>query len=174
MNLPVAGESIYTIRNQDEMVEAFRKIKNILGLTNAYCDELACMVEGHTDKVLGPSRQKEIGALTFNRLCWLFAVKFEMVVDLEQVRVMAEHWEDRQRRRPPEYSETNRISAKMLEKAKPHVAKAMGKAGAEKKMIVLSAKHRSDIARKAAKSRWRKYRRNKRLRAVQPAPAATA
>lgn len=151
------GEVIATVRDANDMVDAFRKAKDMLRLTNAHCDELACMIDGHTDKVLGPSRQKEIGPVTFSKLCWLFAVKFEMVIDLEQMKVMAEHWEDRQRKRPlfPD-GKVARISKKLMEQAKPMVLKEMSALGNAARTAMLPAKHRSAIASKAAKSRWRK------------------
>jgi hypothetical protein len=150
------GEVIATVRDSRDMVEAFRKAKDMLRLTNAHCDELAAMVEGHTDKVLGPSAQKEIGPLTFSKLCWLFAVKFEMVIDLEQMKVMAEHWEDRQRKRPlfPD-GKVARISKKILEQAKPLVYRDCGAAGGRVRAALLTPKQRTKIARNAARKSGR-------------------
>jgi len=158
IRIPEQNEVLAVVRNQADLVEAFRKMKAILGMTNAHCDELANMGEGATDKYLGPTCSKEIGALTFNRFCWLFGVQFEMRIDLDQMRVMAEHWDDRKRLRPAEWSETNKVSKKMLKKAKPIVHRESGRLGGMVRCHLLTPKQRSDIARKAAKSRWNKFR----------------
>lgn len=77
-------------------------------------------------------------------------------VDIEAAKRMSDLWE--KRRRPAALLETNRISQKLIEKAKPHVLKESGRVGGLVTAHMRSAAQRSESARKAAKARWRKQR----------------
>lgn len=169
------SEIIATVRSYEDMVEAFRAIKARLGLTNAVCDRLANLGDGATDKALGPTQAKNIGPLTFNAFCWLFAVQFEMRIDMDQVRIMEQHWENHEAPRwfPPAKM-NKRVSKELVERAKPHVLKDFAKQANECRNTMLSGEHRSKIARKAARARWRKRRRERRLKAALTAADATA
>lgn len=160
VSVPAPDQVIATIRNSDDLVEAFRSIKAILGMTNAQCDGIGGMIDGHTDKMLGPSQQKGIGPHSFSVFCWLFAVQFEMKIDIEQAKTMMEHWETRTR--PAEFSENGRVSKKMLEKAKPLVFKEAGRAGGLARVSKQSPSLRSELARKAGQARMQKVTKEQR------------
>lgn len=162
MNAPIRSMlgPIATVRSMDDAVDAFRELQQQLGLSNADCDELGNLGSGHTDKLLGPTRAKKMGAHTFGVFCWMFAVKFEMVIDMDQVKVMEQYWEDRQRERPLfPHGKVGRISKKIMAAAAPIVLKERAKLGGMVRAHMLSSKQRSEIARKAAKSRWKKAKR---------------
>lgn len=162
--LPASDEVLATIRGYDDLVEAFRIIKDRLGLSNAKCDELAGLVEGHTDKLLGPTGAKSLSRATVSRFCTVFAVKLEMKIDIDQAARMNGRWEarDASNVRPG----GPKLSKKLLERAKPLVLKAAGRCGAEKRNSMLSAKHRTDIARKAADALWKKRGRKRTRKAA--------
>lgn len=151
------GEVIAVVRRHQDVTEVFRMMKERLGLTNAFIDDAGGLTDGHTDKILGPSESKSWGPTTFDLFCEMFAIEFHVHVDMAAVKRMEAVWEGR--KRPAEYSETKRVSAKLLEKAKPHVLRAHLKAANTARNAMLSCEHRSQIARKAAKARWRKVRR---------------
>lgn len=159
-----SDEALGVVRRHQDFVEVFRLMQDQLGLTNSFIDDVGGLVSGHTDKILGPSQTRNWGPTTFDLFCEIFAIEFRAHIDLDAAKRMADLWE--KRRRPAALSHTNRISKKLLEKAKPLVAQAMGRAGAAKKMTMLSAEHRSKVARKAAKSRWRKYQRQRRSKTL--------
>jgi hypothetical protein len=144
------------VRTMQDAVDLFRVLKRHWRLTNDFCDHAGGLVEGHTDKVLGPSEIKRLGYDTFALFCEMFAVELHPRINMDAVKRMEAVWEGR--KRAVELSDNSRISAKLIERAKPHVIRLMGRAGAAKKMTMLTAEHRSKIARKAAKSRWRKRR----------------
>lgn len=150
-------EVIAVIRRHQDFVEVFRMMKDRLGLTNEFIDNAGGLTKGHTDKILGPSSTRGPGPTTFDLLCEMFAIEFRVHIDLAAVKRMEQVWEAR--KRPAEYSENSRISVKLIEKAKPHVLRAHSSLGGQARSAMLTGKHRSDIARKAAKSRWRKVRR---------------
>lgn len=159
-------DAIATVTDHASLVEAFRTIKERLGLSNAFCDDIGGLTSGYTDKVLGPARTKNIGQVTFDVFCTLFAVKFVMVHDVEAANRMASRWEQRETshvRLTP-----SRVSAKVIESAKPHIFSEMGKRSAIKRMTCSTVEQRSKIARKAARARWRKHRKAERERRGQP------
>jgi hypothetical protein len=152
---PNPTELIGTVRTLQDAVEVFRLMKDRLGLTNEFIDDVGGLTKGHADKLLGRSEMKRLGYDTFALLAALTAIEFRVYVDMDAVKRMEKVWEGRARPLFPN-GKPGRVSKKLIEMAAPHVAKQMGIAGAAKKMTMLSAEHRSKIARKAAKCRWRK------------------
>lgn len=150
------------IRTQDDLIEAFRAVKDRLGLSNTWCDDVGGFTRGQTDKVLGPTRAKGLSPMLLQTYCSLFAVKLEMVVDLEQARVMEARWDGRDGSQVR--MDAGRISKKLVERAKPAVLKDFSKLGVAARVEMLTGEHRTRIARKAAKSRWRKHRKTMRER----------
>ncbi|MGY8660944.1 hypothetical protein Q3C01_01080 [Bradyrhizobium sp. UFLA05-109] len=126
-NVPTAGETIATVTSYPELVEAFRAIKDRLGLSNKFVDDACDYADGITDKLLGPSHTKTINALSFSMFCAVFAVRFEMKVDLEAVRKMEARWEGRETRKvaPPD----SVLSKKLLDKARPIILRELAEAG---------------------------------------------
>jgi hypothetical protein len=159
LTTPIPGEILATVRSYPELVEAFRTIKARLGLSNDWCDQACDWAGGFTDKVLGPTQNKNISPLTFSMLCQIFAVKFTMEIDMDAVRKMEATWQKRAERNVRIVE--SRISQKLIERAKPHVFSEMGKRGGPARAACLTDKHRSKIARKAAKSRWKKHRKSR-------------
>jgi hypothetical protein len=172
------------IRTQDDLIEAFRAAKDRLGLSNAWCDDIGGFTRGQTDKVLGPTRAKGLSPMLLQTYCALFAVRLEMVVDVDQARVMEARWEGRDISNVR--MDSGRISKKLVERAKPAVLKAAGAAGGKARAMVLSARQQSQIGLKGAKARarlpkavrseisrkgWIKRRKTK---TAFPLPAATA
>lgn len=153
---PLPGEIIAVVRRHQDFVEVFRLMKERLGLTNEFIDNAGGLTKGHADKILGPSSTRGPGPTTFDLFCELFAIEFRVHIDDAALKRMEQVWEGR--KRPVEYSENSRISVKLIEKAKPHVFREMQKRSTASKMTCSTAEHRSRIARKAAKSRWKKHR----------------
>lgn len=164
------GEVIAVIRTQDDLIEALRKAKDMLGLSNQWCDAVGGLTAGHTDKVIGPSRTKSLSQMTFDLFCEMFAVELHMVVNMDAVQRMAARWEGRNASNVR--VESNRVSAGLLERAKPHILMASAKHANAVRNEMLTREHRSKIARKAARARWRKKRERERSTASSPGPKA--
>lgn len=152
-----ANEMIAVVRRHQDITEVFRIMQQRLGLTNEFIDDVGGLTKGHADKILGPSESRNWGRTTFDLFCEMFAIEFRVYIDPAALARMEGVWERRER--APEWSHTNRVSKKLLEKAKPLVLSNFSQAGVAARMIKLTAEQRSRIARKAAKSRWRKARR---------------
>lgn len=151
--VPAPGETVAVIRTSDDMVEAMRTIKARLSLSNAFCDAIGGLTTGHTDKVLGPTRSKNLSPMLFDMFCELFAVEFHMVLNMDAVKRMEARWEGRETRNVR--LDANRVSKALLDRAKPHIMRASGALGAAARNAVLTAEQRSSIARKAARKSGR-------------------
>lgn len=153
-DIPKPDELLMVVRNHQDLIELFRIMKARYGLTNEFCDDIGGLTKGQTDKTLGPSQEKSLGRLTFDVFTTLFALEFHAKVDMNAVRLMEGRYEMRQR--PAEHSHTERVSKKLLKKAKPLVLKETGRLGGMVRCHLLTPKLRKQIARMGGKSRMEK------------------
>lgn len=151
-----ADAPVAVVRQHHEVLEVFRMMKDKLGLTNEFIDDVGGLTKGNADKILGPTEAKGWGPITFDLFCELFAIEFRVYVDLSAVARMEGKWE--KRLRPVESSHTKRVSKRLLTKAKPIIVRHFGQIGGMVRAHMLSPKQRTEIASKAAKSRWKKAR----------------
>jgi hypothetical protein len=145
------------IRSHDELVDFIYARKNELGLSNAFVEQACNMTAGHCDKLLGPSREKNLSKFTLDYFFTLLAFELVPRPDPEQEARMLPKWEKREEcqvRTGP-----RAVSKKLLELTRPIVQRAFGKLGNEARNRVLAREQRSEIARVAAETRWRRYRR---------------
>jgi hypothetical protein len=156
-DIPNPSELIATVRTLQDAVEVFRIMKERLGLTNDFMDEVGGLTRGHTDKILGRSEQKRVGYDTFALYTLLTAVEFRVYVDMAAVKRMEAVWEKRER---PlfHHAKVGRISKKVIKAAKPIILKETGRYGGLVTAHMRTPEQRSSAARKAAKSRWKKIR----------------
>lgn len=154
--VPVPTEIIAVVRSHEDITEVFRMMKERMGLTNKFCDDVGDFVEGWTDKVLGPSEAKKWGQKSFDKFCEMFAIEMHVKVNVKAAARMAEIWEGRIR--PIDLPKNKVVSAKLIERAKPHVLQGLAKIGNDARNAMLTGEHRSKLARKAARARWRKKR----------------
>jgi hypothetical protein len=166
--VPTPNELIAVIRSHEDITEVFRIMKARLGLTNKWCDDVGEFAEGATDQILGPAEKKNWGPKTFDAFCEMFAIEFHVKVNVHAAARMAEIWEGRIR--PIDLPKNKRVSAKAIERAKPHVLQGLAKRGNEARNAMLTGEHRSKLARKAARARWRKPR----LKPARSSAGATA
>jgi hypothetical protein len=149
-DVPIAGELLATCRTLQDVVDLFRLMKERLGLTNDFCDDVGGLTKGHTDKVLGRSETKRLGYDTFALYTLLTAVEFRVYVDMDAVKRMEGVWEKRERPLFPN-GKIGRVSKKVIEAAKPHVLRHNAGLGGLKRAALLTSKQRSQIAKKAAR-----------------------
>ena len=141
-----------TVTDAEGLIEAFRARKDALELSNATIDELGGLCAGHADKVLGPSRTKGLSVMTLEVLLGVLALKLVVVEDPEAAARMVDRWGIRSK--PHVRDKCSRMSKKVLESARPVILKELSaKAAVGRKAI--PAEKRSEIARRAAQSRWK-------------------
>lgn len=153
------------------MVDAFRSIKDHLGLSNEALDELCNFTKGHTDKLLGPTGTRGFGPLTLNAMLWALAVKVEITVDTERAAEMVPVWE--KRFAPNVRQHASVVSKVLVARAKPLVLKDLTHNATMARAMGVAPEKRSEIARHAATVRWEKHREHKRS-AMEPAAAQSA
>lgn len=151
--------TIATIRCTDDLVEALRAIKAKLELSNDFVDAVGGLTRGHTDKVLGPTRAKNISPMTLDTFLEVFAVELHMVVNLDAVKRMEARWEqitpDRIR------LTANRISVKLLARANPIIMRENGRKGGIARVCQQGASL-ADNCRRAGRARMRKLTKKER------------
>lgn len=149
------------IRNHEEMVEYFRARKAELQLSDAFIDHIGGLTPGHTNKILGPSRNKRLGGFTIDIFLEVLACSFIPVSDPDKLRRMEARYEGRDETRV-HYPE-HRVSKQAVERAKPLILRQLASNGGRKRAERLPAKRRSEIARKGARATNRKRRQAKRV-----------
>lgn len=156
MSTEVVTSFLGSAQSYDELIEALRARKAQLELSDSMVDLIGGLTRGHTEKILGPSRTKKLSPMTIDVLLATLAVKICLIEDVEAAKVMEGRWEERVANHVR--STANRASQRIVAQAKPHIFRDLGKKSAPARMRCLTAEHRSRIARKAAKSRWKKHK----------------
>ncbi len=114
-----SDEPIAVIRTHADLLDALRTAKAMRGLSNDFCDDRGGLTRGHTDKALGPSQVKTLSPMLLETFLTLFAVKLVLVPDPEAEAEMRPRWEGRLQSNVR--VEPNRVSQKLIERARPHV-----------------------------------------------------
>lgn len=142
------------IRSTEDLLEAFAARKAELELSNDFVDEVGGLTRGHCDKVLGPTRAKRLSPMTLDLFLEVFALEIVVRPNAEAMARMETRWEQRKPDRVR--IEPNRVSRRILRRAGPLIFKEMGKIGGQVRNHMLTPKHRRQIARKAARARWKR------------------
>lgn len=90
---------LFEITDYDSLIAAIRAAKAKRGLSDTFTDELAGLTRGHTQKLLGPQRSKNLSPMTLSTLLSTLAVKLVLVEDPEIAAQMEGRWEQRDERR---------------------------------------------------------------------------
>jgi hypothetical protein len=78
-------DALARITDYNSLVLALRARKEFLGLSDAELDHRAGLCAGHAGKLLGPSRERGIGASTLETLMCALGVSFIMIEDAEKL-----------------------------------------------------------------------------------------
>lgn len=170
---PNPDELIATVRTLQDAVEVFRTMKDRLGLTFEFLDDVGGLSRGHSDKVLSRTEQKRLGYDTFALFARLFAVEFRVYVDMAAVKDMQDVWEERKRPLFP-HRKPGQVSKKLKEMAKPHVLRDLSRLGNAARHALLPSEQRIKIAKKACRKSSRLSKLPKEKRAAIAKKAANA
>lgn len=144
------------IRNSTELADALAAAKNFRGLSNEGLEELIGLTRGHIDKMLGPSREKNIGARSLDYMLAALGFRLRLELDPEQEALMRSRWEKRNSKQIR--VNASRPSTDLLKRAAAALFADLGRKGNIARMQKLSAERRSFIARKAARAKWKKLK----------------
>jgi hypothetical protein len=156
------------IRSHDELADYLRFRKEQIGISNEALEQCCGLTRGFIDKLLGLNRVKNLSKLTLDCLLGALAVQLIPQPDLERESKMVGRWETRD---VCQVRTTGRISAAAMKRARPHLFAELAKAGGLARARCLPSKKRSEIARRAAQTRWRNHRRLRRELAMAAARA---
>lgn len=142
------------IAGNDDLVDALRARKDELGLSNAFIEDRLKMCGGACDKYIGPSQTKFMSVYLMFRMLAMMGLRLTVEDDPNADVKLLERREDG-KVHPPRRP----LGRKVMERAKPLVARQMGVDGARARLAMQSAQQRSEIAQTAAFARWEKWRR---------------
>jgi hypothetical protein len=109
-----------TIRCYNDLVAALKARQASLALSDAVLDEVAGLTPGHTNKVLGPSRERGIGAATFEAYLMALAIDLVMIENAEKLAQMRSHYDGR---RESHVRTNHAIGDRVLSRAMTKLAK---------------------------------------------------
>jgi len=147
-----APRPIATVRNYDEFKEALRARADELQMSRATIDAFG-LPAGHAGNLLAPVPIKHIGPQSFGLLLTALGLKVVVVEDAEAFAIYAAT--------APKSKKQGDASGRMLprkrRKAKQKYAgnKKWSQIMNARRSLILSEQRRKQIARKAAKKRWR-------------------
>jgi hypothetical protein len=127
----------------NDLVAALRARQASLGLADEVLDDVAGLTKGHTNKVLGPSRERGIGASTFEAYAIALAFDLLMVENPDKLARMRPYYEGR---KESNARVNHPIGNVVLSRAMTKLRKeGWGK---------IPAEQRSAYARRIANARW--------------------
>jgi hypothetical protein len=134
---------IATIKCYNDLVAALRARKEALGLSDPVLDDVAGLTAGHTNKCLGPSRERGIGAATFEAYLMALAIDLVMIENAAKLAEMRPYYQARSTNR---VRSNHAIGDQVLSRAMKKLAKA--------RWAKVTPEKRSDMARQLAYKRW--------------------
>lgn len=149
---------IAVVASYDELIDAIRTRKAELGLSDATVDSISGLAAGHTGKLLGPAQVKTLGKVSMGLLLQALGLVLVVVEDPAQTEKMRAQYAQREGHQVREGNNASPVSKRLISRVFGPFARQGGIA----RMRKLSAKERSDLARKAARKRWVKPARGRR------------
>jgi hypothetical protein len=134
-----------------ELLDVMRKRQLELGLSNELVDHIACLSQGHCDKLLGPGRQRGLSQLSLDALMGALAVRLIIAEDPERAAQMRPRWEgkDASQVRMPA-----RIAKDLIARVRPAVLRDLGRRAGQARWRGIDPKLRSRLMRELARLRW--------------------
>jgi len=112
--------------SHDTLIQVMAERKSALGLSNEFLDNTIPLSDGHTDKILGPSRERGLSQITLDAMLAILALKLVIVEDPEQAVRMRQVWNGRDKR---QLRPAARIGKSMIARARPRVIAELGRQG---------------------------------------------
>lgn len=137
----------------NEVLDALRARQNALELSDATVDDIAGLATGHTNKALGPSREKSPNLFTLMSIVGALGLGVQLVED--PASLVGRRWVRRKKNGVVD----SRISKLALRRAAPVVMAEAGRKGGTIRWKGVSPADRQQIARYLAKKRWQVARR---------------
>jgi hypothetical protein len=121
MSEPVK-DHLQPVRNYDDLLDRLGDWRAFRGLSNQFVDELGGLSERYVDKVLGPTRKKQLSPMMLDLLLTAFGVQILIVEDPKATAAMARRWEARNEQ---QVRISGKVSQKVLARARPVILREM-------------------------------------------------
>jgi hypothetical protein len=141
---------IASFDSYEGMLEALRARVHELQIHGERFDELAGLPDGYLSKLIGTRPVRRVGMTSFSPLMNALGLRCLFVEDPEGT----ERLKSRLKPRNPSYVRIMPAAASILFTAR--MLKRIRRLGGQARMAQLTAKERSELARKAALARWRR------------------
>lgn len=148
-------EPIAYVRSYDDLIAVLRARQAELKLTNEGVERAAGFSDGHWDKIVGPSRIKHFGPMSFDTALETLGIALE-------VRKIAPRIRDDEQRRIRPVTVSNRLSVAAARRLFPGMFARLGRKGGKARMQKMSGKERSRIAAIGGRNSWKRERERKR------------
>jgi hypothetical protein len=142
--------------NYDDLVRAFRERAAALGMTDKIIEEIGGFTGGHVGKLLGAKRTKSLGGLSFGMMLGALGLKFAIIEDEEATARIRSRFDPSVKSRRVPMAMSIDISPDLLRAIYADHFKRIAPLAAEARRTKISPHRRVQIAKKAARARWRK------------------
>src|SRR5262249_31071670 len=153
----------------DTFAAGFRRVKEHFGLSDNELDSLAGLADGHSGKLLGPSRERGFGASTLD--AFLAALPVDLVFVISPSKLARFRAGEPKKRRSSHVRDNSRVSRDAVHRVMSELGRKRMAAlrasgllltfagiGGLSRAAKLSPEKRKAIAKAASKTRWRKHR----------------
>jgi hypothetical protein len=137
--------------SHDELISVLRERQIALGLSNETLDHIALLSAGHSDKLLGPGRQRGLSQISLDALMGALGVKLIVAEDAEQAARMRPHWEGRDKR---QVRMPARVAKDLIARVRPVVLRDLGRRAGQARWRGIDPKLRSRLMSELARLRW--------------------
>jgi hypothetical protein len=162
----MSARRLASVRDYDSLHRAVRTRVEELGVSRSSIDAASGLQDGYASKILSPIPIKGLGRQSLGPMLQALGLALEVVVIEEQPRIVesgtktASH--DRRAKRASIGAANMPEVRAMGRKALRLMLRDNAKKGARARTRSLTPERRQQIARKAAKARWRAWRRTRR------------
>lgn len=147
---------IATIRDYRELIIALRKRADELGTTLDTIDEVAGLPVRYTAKLIGKFPTKHVGHTSLGPLLYTLGAMLVLVVDEEALAKVKPRLIRRKTNPKPENAGMAVPAGRRRRKTRPFITRRNAKALRCAQILLTDPQRRSEIARTAAKARWKK------------------
>lgn len=152
------AEPLAVATSYDDIIRCFRERASALGMTDKTIEEIGGFTGGHVGKLLGAARTKNLGPLTFGMMLGALGLKFAIVEDEEQTARIRKRFDPSEKSKRVPTAISIALSPDLVSAVFSDHNTRISQLAAQARREKISPARRSQIARKAAKARWKKGR----------------
>lgn len=142
--------------NYDDLIRAFRERASALGMTDKIIEEIGGFTGGHVGKLLGAKRTKSLGGLSFGMMLGALGLKFAIIEDEEATARIKRRFDPSVKSKRMPMAMSIDLSPELMRAIFADHFRRIAPAAAEARRTKITPFRRRQIAKKAARARWKK------------------